>query len=263
MEDAISWLNRCFAFTYRNFLVAIRNFFSFAELVFWPIVTLISIGLLGRFLQLEDKALAFVLTGAITAGILQVTQLDVAYSLLYEVWSKSVKHTFLTPVGTSECLFGSWIVGIARGSIVFIVLGLSAIGLFGFRFPSLGTALVFFTGVFLSALLLGMLVSFLILTFGQKAEITAWMLSYIFMLICGIYYPIDILPPFFSYIAQLIPLTYFLEYFRGSFGFTPVLESGLLKGFSLILAYLWVGLLLMRYSFHQARKKGIIVRLSE
>ena len=262
-ESVVAWLNRCFAFTYRNFLIATRNFFSFAELIFWPIVSLISIGLLGKFVQLEDKALAFILTGAITAGILQVTQLDVAYSLLYEVWSKSLKHTYLTPVGNSENLFGSWIIGIMRGSIIFIILGLSAIGLFGFSFPPIVTTLVFFSGVFLSALLLGMLVSLLILTFGQKAEITAWMLSYVLMLICGIYYPINILPRFFYYVAQFIPLTYFLDYFRRGFGFSPVLEHGLLKGFGLIGAYLWMGLLLMRISFRQARKKGILVRLSE
>ena len=35
----------------------------------------------GRFLQLQENALAFILTGAITAGVLQVTQLDVAYGL--------------------------------------------------------------------------------------------------------------------------------------------------------------------------------------
>ncbi|HQP11825.1 MAG TPA: ABC transporter ATP-binding protein, partial [Candidatus Omnitrophota bacterium] len=75
--DAAKWLNSCFAFTYRNMLYAIRNFFAFMELVFWPIVSLISIGLMGDFLQMEERALAFVITGAMTAGILQVTQLDV------------------------------------------------------------------------------------------------------------------------------------------------------------------------------------------
>jgi ABC-2 type transport system permease protein len=174
-----------------------------------------------------------------------------------------MKHTFLTPIGTSEHLFGSWVVGIARGAIIFIILGLSAIVLFGFRVPPFFPALIFFTGVLFSALLLGMLVSLLILIFGQKAEITAWMLSYLFMLICGIYYPIDILPQFFYYSAQLVPLTYFLEYIRQDFGFAPVLKFGLAKGFGLTAIYLWIGLALMKVSFYQARKKGTIIRLSE
>ncbi len=257
------WFRRSLAFTYRNYLFAIRNVFAFAELVFWPVVSLISIGLLGNYLHLEEKALAFVLTGAITGGILQVAQLDVAYSLLYEVWSKSMKHTMLTPIGISENLFGSWLIGILRGSVIFFILGLSAMALFGFQFPSLPVTLIFLLGIFGSAFILGLLVSVLILIFGQKAEITAWMFAYLFMLLGGIYYPIETLPPFFFYLAQWVPITYFLEYFRESFGFTSGLSGGLAKGFGLLVLYVWLGLSVMRYALTQARKKGIIVRLSE
>ncbi|OGX08034.1 MAG: hypothetical protein A2Z88_07800 [Omnitrophica WOR_2 bacterium GWA2_47_8] len=257
------WFGRCFAFTYRNFIFAKRNIFMLMELLFWPMVTLLSIGLLGNYLELQEKALAFIMTGAITAGVLQVAQLDVAYSLLYEVWSKSVKHTFLTPIGVSENLFGSWVIGMLRGLIIFFILGLSALGLFGFRFPSVGVSLIFLFGIFGCALLLGLLVSVLILSFGQKAEITAWMFAYVFMLLCGIYYPINTLPVFFYTLAKYIPLTYFLEYFRQSFGFEPVLTGLLWKGFGLIILYLAAGLSLMNAAFAEARKKGVIVRLSE
>ncbi len=258
-----AWLNRAFAFTYRNYLFAIRNFFAFAELVFWPTVSLISIGLLGDFLELKEKALGFILTGAIAAGVLQVTQLDVAYSLLYEVWSKSMKHTFLTPVGVSENLFGSWITGMIRGFCIFVLLGLASIFLFDFEFPGWKVTGFFLLGIFGCALLLGLLVSILILLFGQKAETTAWMFAYLFMLLCGIYYPIDTLPKPFYALAQVIPLTYFLEYFRQSFGFYSEMSSLLIKGFVLILLYLILGLGAMKYAFHEARRKGVIVRLSE
>lgn len=257
------WFQRSFAFTYRNYKFAVRNFFAFVELVFWPIVGLISIGLLGSYLQLQEKALAFVMTGAIASGILQVSQLDVAYSLLYEVWSKSMKHTFLAPVGESEHLFGSWIIGIVRGVAIFFILGVSAIVLFGFKFPSIFVVTVFLLGIFGCALLLGLLVSFLILIFGQKAEITAWMFAYLFMLVCGIYYPIDTLPRFLYITAQFVPITYFLEYFRASFGFEPLLSHSLLKGFGLIGVYLFLGLKMLRVAFYKARRNGVIVRLSE
>jgi len=257
------WFKRCYAFSYRNFLFAIRNAFAFAELIFWPVVSLLSIGLLGSYLELQEKALAFVLTGAIAGGVLQVAQLDVAYSLLYEVWSKSMKHTFLTPVGVSEHLFGSWLIGILRGSAIFALLGLFAIYLFGFQFPPLGVTVIFLSGIFGSALLLGMLVSVLILIFGQKAEITAWMFAYLFMLLCGIYYPVATLPKFFYCLAQLVPITYFLEYFRQSFGFLAEFDYLLAKGFGLIFLYLCFGMMVLKWAFHQARKKGIIVRLSE
>ena len=134
---------------------------------------------------------------------------------------------------------------------------------FGFRFPPLSVTGIFLLGIFGSALLLGNLVCYLLLRFGQKAEITAWMFAYLFMLICGIYYPIDTLPKFFYYCAQLVPITYFLEYFRQSFGFQPVLCHVLWKGFALMFFYLAAGLLLMKHAFTQARKNGVIVKLSE
>ena len=257
------WLKRCLAFSYRNYLFAVRNVFAFAELLFWPIVSLISIGLMGDFLSVGSNALAFILTGAITAGVLQVTQLDVAYSLLYEVWSKSMKHTLLTPIGATEHLFGAWLIGMVRGLAIFVVLGFAAGRLFAYHFPSFFVTGMFLLGLFVSAFLLGTLVNVLLLLFGQKAEITAWMLSYVFMLLCGIYYPIETLPPFFHGVAQWVPMTYFLEYFRESFGFPPLLSHGLMKGWGLNLLYFLLSLFLMRYAFFKARQKGTIVRLSE
>ncbi len=262
-QEIAAWGQRCLAFFVRNFLFGVRNIFTFMELVFWPSVSLVSVGLMGDFLQLQENALAFILTGAITAGVLQVTQLDVAYGLLYEVWSKSVKQTLLTPVGITESLFGAWFNGILRGGVIFIVLGLSAMALFDFTSPPLGPMLIFLAGIFGCALLLGLIVNVLLLMFGQKAEITAWMFAYLFMLLSGIYYPVTTLPPFFSHVAEWIPITYFLEYLRQYFGFTPVFAHPLLKGTALTLVYLGLGLVLMRFASHRARKKGIILRLSE
>ncbi|HBO96754.1 MAG TPA: hypothetical protein DD648_01750 [Candidatus Omnitrophica bacterium] len=262
-RDIAQWAERCQAFFVRNFLFGVRNIFTFMELVFWPSVSLVSVGLMGDFLQLQENALAFILTGAITAGVLQVTQLDVAYGLLYEVWSKSVKQTLLTPVGITESLFGAWFNGILRGGVIFIVLGLSARALFDFTSPPLGPMLIFLAGIFGCALLLGLIVNVLLLMFGQKAEITAWMFAYLFMLLSGIYYPVTTLPPFFYHVAEWIPITYFLEYLRQYFGFTSVFTHPLLKGTALTLVYLGLGLVLMRFAFHRARKKGIILRLSE
>src|SRR6266513_2755362 len=113
---------RIIAFAYRDWLFARRNIFSVVEMLFWPIVGMLSIGLMGNFLKLDRGMQAFILTGAITGGALQVSQLDVAYALLHDIWSKSVKHTFLTPTGVLEYVVGPWLVGIVRGLIVFYLL---------------------------------------------------------------------------------------------------------------------------------------------
>ena len=77
------------------------------------------------------------------------------------------------------------------------------------------------------------MVNILILSFGQKVEITAWMFAQLFMILCGMYYPVDILPKFFQYLALMVPITHFLEFFRHSYGFKAHTTYPLLAGFAL------------------------------
>lgn len=243
--------------------MAMRNAFFLIELLFWPSVGLLSVGLMGDFLKLESNTLSFVLSGAVAAGVLQVAQLDVGYSLLYDVWSKSMKHTFLAPVSFFEFVLGSWLIGILRGGFVFGLLGGFSYVFFGFRLPGLGPSLVFFGGLALCALVIGMVVCLFILRFGQHAEATAWTLSYLVMLLCGLYYPVTTLPGFFQGIAQAIPVTYFLEYYRSFYGFPCSFRYPLLKGLGLIVLYGAVILLALDVSLERARRSGVIQRYSE
>jgi ABC-2 type transport system permease protein len=256
-------LIRIFAFAYRNWIFAKRNFFAFTEILFWPIVSLVSIGLMGNFLSLKGDLADFLLTGAITGGVLQVSQLDVSYSLLYDIWSKSIKHTFLAPVNQYHYVLGSWLIGIVRGILVFMLLAAFSRAAFGFNLPSFGVTAVFAIGVFLSALVTGMLVCLLVLLYGQRVEVTAWSLSTLSLLMCGIYYPVSYLPRSVMFVSELIPLTYFLEYLRASYGFAPVFSHSLLKGFGLTAIYVAILFRLLRIAFEKSRRTGMILRLSE
>jgi hypothetical protein len=64
----------------------------------------------------------------------QVCQLDVAYAVLFDIWSKSMKHQFLTPIGIRHMAVGSWLVGVARGVVVFALMALIGSWAFGFDF---------------------------------------------------------------------------------------------------------------------------------
>jgi len=256
-------LIRILAFAYRDWLFARRNIFAVVEMLFWPVVGMLSIGLMSNFLQLDRSMQAYILTGAITLGSLQVSQLDVAYALLHDIWSKSIKHTFLTPTGLVEYLVGPWLVGIARGTIVFGLLALFSVKAFNFYLPGVVPTLVLLSGIFLSALLMGGLVCVLILQYGQKAEISAWAFAYLFILVAGIYYPIDRLPSFFYHVALFVPLSYFLDYFRAFFGPSAHLVHPLIKGYGLLAISIPLTFGLLRWSLRRARRTGVLLRLSE
>lgn len=255
-------LNRYLASAYKNWLISRRNIFTLFELFFWPMISLLSIGLLTRFLKVDGSMVSFLLVGAIALTILQVAQIDVAYVLLFDMWSKSIKNTFIAPVKSYHLVFGAMLFGIVRGSVVFFILAVVSSALFGFDFQvgGLMPVLIFLAGVFATAAVIGIMVCISILTFGQKADVAAWSLSGMILLISGIYYPIEVLPPLLQTLARAIPLTYFLEYYRSVF--IPGTHH-LATGIFLAVFYLVLGLILFDMAIERARRTGILLRLSE
>jgi ABC-2 type transport system permease protein len=255
-------LNKYLASAYKNWIISRRNIFTIFEIFFWPMISLLSIGLLTKFLKVDEGMVSFLLVGAIALTILQVAQIDVAYVLLFDMWSKSIKNTFIAPVRSYHLVFGALLFGIVRGSVVFFILVVVSHYLFGFNFLAGGLlpVLIFLAGVFAVSAIIGIIVCISILTFGQKADVAAWSLSGLILLVSGIYYPVDVLPLPLQAAARAIPLTYFLEYYRSVF--IPE-QHNLVLGATLAGLYLVVGLILFDRAIERARRTGIMLRLSE
>ncbi len=253
------------AFIFKNLIITKGNVFSFFEILFWPTVGLLSVGFLIKYLQLGSDMTAFVLIGIISMSVVQICQIDIAYVLLYDVWGKCIKHEFIAPVNSVHLILGSWMIGIFRSGLIFVLLVLFSSYSFHFYFlkPGIGALSLFLVGLFLTAALVGITVCILVLTFGHKAEVAAWSLVSLMLLVCGIYYPISILPGPIMAVAKLIPLTYFLEYFRSFYGFSSDLSTFLVKGYGLALVYLglaWIALVLV---IRNAKRAGMLIKLSE
>ena len=257
-------LIQIWAFGIKNWIITKRNVFSLFEALFWPVVGFFSVGLLTNFLELNADMVGFILIGVISMSVIQVCQIDVAYVLLYDLWSKSLKHTFIAPIHPFQLILGSWLIGVIRSFVVFLLLVFLSTFAFGFNFlkPGLGPLILFLLGLFLIAALIGISVCILVLLFGYKAEVAAWSITSLMALICGIYYPISILPSPLPEIARVIPLTYFLEYFRSFYGFH---HGGNLLGwgFGQIGVYLVLEAVLFKIVLHRARRTGILIKLSE
>jgi ABC-2 type transport system permease protein len=260
-----SELTKTRAFVFKNWIMTKRNVFTLFEILFWPLVAFLSVGLLAEFAALQPEMKAFILIGVISMSAVQVCQLDVAYALLYDVWSKAIKHGFAAPVGIRHLLFGSLIVGTLRGGSVFVILVAASHALFGFNFalPGALPIALFVTGLFLNAALVGIFVCILVLVFGNRAEVAAWSLVSLMMLLCGVYYPVSVLPAWVRVLAEIIPLTYFLEYFRLFYGFTPIFSHVLLKGYVLVIAFLVIEVVAMKAALRRAKRTGLLLKLSE
>jgi len=258
-------LIRIWAFALRNLLMAARNVFFLFELTFWPTVGVLSIGLMTRFLQLSPADAAFVLIGTMALSTVQVCQLDVSYAVLYDVWSKSMKHQFLAPIAVRHLTLGAWLVGIARGLVVFSLLAALAWWAFGFDPLRIGVGglAVFLLGCFLTAWVVGVLVCALVMLFGTRAEASAWATVNLVLVLAGIYYPVSLLPGPIAALAAAIPLTYFLDAFRSHFGFAPEFAAPLAWGFGLSAAYILAAHWALRAAIDRTRRTGLLLKMSE
>jgi ABC-2 type transport system permease protein len=249
----------------RNALMASRNVFFFFELLFWPVVGVISIGFMTKFLELTPAQGSFVLIGTIALSVVNVCQLEVAYAVLMDVWSKSVKHQFLAPIGIRHLTLGSWLVGIVRGLLVFTLVAALGAWAFGFRVlePGVTPMAVFLLGCFLNAWIVGVFVCALITLFGNRAEAFAWASVNLVLMLAGIYYPVSVLPDPAAAVAKAIPLTYFLDAYRAEFGFAPEFASPVATGLALAAAYAVAAHAAFLAAVHRARRTGLLLKMSE
>jgi ABC-2 type transport system permease protein len=264
----LSWraeLTAVWAFALRNLLMASRNVFFVFELAFWPVVGMLSIGLMSRFLTLSEADAAFILTGTIALSTVQVCQLDVAYAVLFDVWSKSMKHQFLAPIGVRHLTTGSWLIGVLRGVVVFSLLAGLARAAFGFNALRGGPAAlaVFLLGCFLTAWIVGVAVCALVMLFGTRAESSAWASVNLVLVLAGIYYPVSVLPPVIAPLAAAIPLTYFLDAYRAHFGFPTAAAWPVATGLGLSAFYLMLSHWGFVAAVRRTRRSGLLLRMSE
>ena len=242
-----------------------RNVFAVFEMLFWPAIGIFSVGLLTRFLNLTEETVTFILIGAICMNTIQIAQLDLSYALLYSVWSKSLKHEFIAPIRLGHILLGAGLMGLIRGFLVFLVMAVMSVAFFDMELsrPGAGGLALLLAGMFINAAIIGAVVLALVLRFGQRAEVAAWAFSYLMLLLCGLYYPISVLPAAVQVLAQFIPLTYFLEYFRHFYGFPLHFGRPLLYGFSLSVLYILISYAVLLFTLRSAFRRGILLRLSE
>ena len=83
------------------------------------------------------------------------------------------------------------------------------------------------------------------------------------LLLCGVYYPVSVLPAWVRVLAEIIPLTYFLEYFRQFYGFQPIFSHVLVKGYVMVIIYLVIEVFLMKAALLRAKRTGLLLKLSE
>ncbi len=245
------------------------------ELVFflYSLISVLSIGYLASGLPAINgggsvntrSTQIYLLAGALLWSYLSLIFMEVAYAIGFERWEGTIEYTFMAPVRRATHLMGVWcatvIYGLIRTALVIaVVVPLFHIDLHGANGWSV---LVIMLVATLPLAGIGILVAIMPLLAPEKGEQMSMSIQGVFLLVSGVYYPVDVLPQPLHALGLASPLTYMLQGIRdallrgrGVVDMLPMLGMLALSGAVLIPASLW----LFSRAERRAKRLGLLKR---
>ena len=239
-----------------------------AELVYWPLVQMLMWGFLQSYLarttSLAGKAAALFIGAVLLWDILVRSQLGFAVAFLEEIWSRNLGHLMMSPLRPSELVAALMAVSLIKLLVAMIPVALLAYLFFGFNVLSLGFAFAaFFANLIFTSWSLGLISTGVVLRWGLGAESFAWLIVFVILPVCCVYYPVAVLPAWLRPLALALPPTYVFE------GLRAIIEGGafrsdlMLRAFALNIVYFALGFAAFRYLLESARVNGSLVQMGE
>jgi ABC-2 type transport system permease protein len=257
----MSWL-RIKGVFFRYFYVSCKGIHQLSDLFYWPLVDILLWGLTSAWIQSQSSNVGHLplvlMTGLIFWQITWRGSVDISVSLLQEFWHRNLVNLFSTPLKFSEWIAGMLLLSFCKLLITITFGSLMVYLLFTLNVFDIGWMFLPFTA---SLIIFGWTLSFLssglIIYWGHKVEMLAWMIAFVFAPFSAVFYPLDILPTWAQSIAWCLPTSYIFQGMRailatGSFPFSYFWASMALNGL-----YMLLSLKFFHFMFEKTRKKGL------
>ena len=238
------------------------------ELMYWPTIQMVLWGFLTEFLLTNSSYIAQA-TGVLISAVLLWDvlfrgQLGFSLSFLEEIWSRNLPNLAVSPLRPSEFLISLMVMSLIRTLIGVLPATGLAVVFYHASVYDLGLPLLaFFVNLIVMSWAIGMAVTALILRVGLGAENMAWLAIFLIAPVSAIYYPVSVLPEWLQYVAWSLPTAPVFEGMRailieGEFRVDLLIHAALLDVF-----YLSIGAGLFLFSYHVARRRGLLLQIGE
>jgi ABC-2 type transport system permease protein len=189
----------------------------------------------------------------------------VAETITWERWEGTIEYTLMAPVSRLVHLLGTCVYAVTyaaiRAAIIFAVVVL----IFGvdLTWANLGTA--FLVVVFGSVSMIGLAIvaAVLPLLFTERGAQMTFVIHSSLLLVSGVYYPVDVLPPWLRFVSPFSPITYVLSGVRAGLldGAGPQAVAGELAALAIMgLVLVPLGLLVFTTAERYAKRTGALKR---
>jgi ABC-2 type transport system permease protein len=238
------------------------------ELIYWPVLQIITWGFLQRFIS--ENAGFFARAGGTLIGavilwdILFRGQLGFSISFLEEMWARNLANLMMSPLKPIEFLISLMIMSLVRLAIGVIPMTLLAFFFFDFSFYSIGLPLiVFFCNLIFTSWSIGIFVSGLVLRNGLGAESIVWTLMFGILPLACIYYPVTVLPHWLQYVAWSLPPTYVFEGMRALLSDHVFRVDLMIEAFAINVVLLAASFAIFLALLRSARRHGALLQSGE
>jgi ABC-2 type transport system permease protein len=184
--------------------------------------------------------------------------IGISFHLLQEFWHRNLVNLFSTPLKISEWICGVLALGVCKLMAAVSFCSVLIYALYSLNVFELGWAfLPFVILLFVFGWTIGFLSSSMIIYWGHRVEMLAWMLPFLFAPFSAVFYPVDVLPVWAQHVAWSLPTTYIFEGMRhilngGAFPYTYFWTSLVLN-----IIFLAGAILLFKKMFDKSLIKGL------
>ncbi len=261
-------VHRVAAIVFRHMVLYKRSLARLMEIFYWPVLDLLVWGFVTVYLQRSEVQLphvvSFLLGALILWDVLFRSQQGVSVSFLEEIWSRNLLNLFVSPLSPAEFLAGTMVVSIFKVAASALVAALLALSLYAFNLTDIGISLIpFMINLIMMGWAIGIFTTAVILRYGQKAEILAWGLAFLFQPVAAVFYPVSVLPPVLQRVAAFVPASHIFEGMRAVIDTGRIPTTDLAIATGLNLAYLAAASVFFNVMFRAVKRRGLLVRVGE
>ena len=206
-------LKASYAFIERNFFLTRRYWGWELAFLVYSVAGALSVSLIGVEVGSETLLLSL-MVGAIFWNYLSVVFSWIAETISVERWEGTLEYTMMAPIRRSSQLLGSvtyaMVYGLVHTSVIFVAMILF--------FPQLdlsqanpATVATFMLLGSFSFVGIGMIAAILPLLYVERGAQMTFVLQSVLLLVSGVYYSVEILPPWMQVLSRLSPATYVLD----------------------------------------------------
>ena len=165
-----------------------------------------------------SRLVLFLLIGTLVWAYLSAVLDDISLVITWERWEGTIEHTLLAPVSRALHLIGMSLFGVMHAVVRTSLIFACAIPFFSVDLggANWGAAVIVLAVGSIPVAGLAILAGVLPLLYPERGTQMSFMVQAIVLLVSGVYYSVDVLPPWLRIFSAISPATYILDGIRGS-----------------------------------------------